>query len=123
MPGDHAMLVTFDTPDEAQDAIKADALCRKIGTILKQNYPGRRWFVEVTVKGGMASIQCPSISMQYGYQLYLNKSPEDLEKAVKMAGGQILEMFRLSRERGAVGGEEAIQRDPRGEAVKAKTGL
>jgi hypothetical protein len=42
--------------------------------------------------------------------------------AVK-AGGQLLEMFKLSRDQGAKGGEELLQRDTRGEAIHAATGL
>ena len=118
------MIVTFDSPDEAQVALKADEVCKQIGQILVKHYPKRRWFVEVSIKGGVAQIQCPSISMQYGYSLHIhNKTHDELTRGVIRAGGQLLEMFKLSRERGARGGEEHLLRDSRGEALHAATGL
>ncbi|WP_299311769.1 hypothetical protein [uncultured Halomonas sp.] len=117
------MIVTFDSPDEAQVALKADEVCKQIGQILIKHYPKRRWFVEVSIKGGVAQIQCPSISMQYGYTLHLNKTHDQMVADVIKAGGQILEMFALSRERGAKGGEELLARDSRGEVIQAATGL
>lgn len=117
-------IVTFSSPDEAGQAVQADKLCRQIGGILLKHYPGRRWFVEVSIAGGVAKIQCPSISQLYGYTLHINsKTHDELVAGVIRAGGQILEMFRLSRERGASGGEELLTRDVRGEAIHAATGL
>lgn len=117
-------IITFDTPDEAEVAVQADALCKRIGQILVQHYPHRQWFVEVSIAGGIAQIQCPSITMQYGYTLHLNdKTHDELIKGVVRAGGQLLEMFKLSREHGARGGEELLARDSRGEALHAATGL
>lgn len=116
-------IITFDTPDEAEVAVQADALCKRIGQILVQHYPHRQWFVEVSIAGGIAQIQCPSISMQYGYTLHINKTHDQMVADVKRAGGQILEMFDLSRERGAKGGEDRLIRDARGEAIHAATGL
>lgn len=118
------MIVTFDSPDEAQTALKADEVCKEIGQILVKHYPKRRWFVEVSIAGGVAQIQCPSISMQYGYTLHINnKTHDQMVKDVIKAGGQILEMFNLSRDSSASGGEGQLLRDARGEAIKAATGL
>ena len=116
-------IVTFDTSADASEAIRADGICKTIGQALVRHYPGRIWHVDVTLKGGAAKIMCPSISMQYGYILHLDKHALGLEHAAKLAGGQILEMFRLSRDRGASGGEEKLQRDARGEVLQAATGL
>ncbi|MFG6159635.1 hypothetical protein ACGTNG_12585 [Halomonas sp. 1390] len=117
-------IVTFDTPDEAELAVASDRLCRQIGALLCKHYPGRKWFVEVSVRGGVAQIQCPAISQLYGYTLHLhNKTHDQLRDAVVRAGGQVLEMFHLSRDRGASGGEESLLRDARGEALNAATGL
>lgn len=117
-------IITFDTPDEAQEALASDRLCKQIGGILKKHYPNRLWHVHVSVRGGVAQIQCPSITTRYGYTLHiLNKTHDELINGVIRAGGQLLEMFNLSREQGAHGGEERILRDARGEALHAATGL
>jgi hypothetical protein len=117
-------LVTFCSTSEAQDAIKADQICRAIGATLKKHYLNRDWYVDVSLSGGVAKIMSPSISMRHGYVVHIhNKTIEQIERAAIQAGGQILEMFRLSRERGAQGGEERLLRDLRGEVIQAATGL
>jgi hypothetical protein len=117
-------VVTFSTPDEARQALESDKLCKEIGAELIKHYPNRKWFVEVSVRGGVAQIQSPAISQQYGYSIHLNdKTHDQLMRAVVRAGGQLLEMFKLSREHGASGGEELLHRDSRGEVIGADTGL
>jgi len=118
------MILTFDSPDEAQARMQSEAICRVIGEVLVKHYPHRRWHVEASAVNGVAKIQCPSISMRHGFVVKIQgKTVDDIQKATVVAGGQILEMFRLSRERGASGGEELLVRDLRGEAIKAATGL
>lgn len=117
------MIVTFDTSADANEALRADSLCKTIGAALMKHYPHRRWYVDVSIKGGVAKILCPSISMQFGFTLYINKTPDEMAKDAVRAGGQILEMFKLSREKGASGGEEALQRNARGDVIQAATGL
>ena len=117
-------ILTFDTPDEAGEAMASDRVCRDIGAVLQKHYPGRLWHVHTSVRGGVAQIQCPSISTLYGYTLHIhNKTHDQLRDAVVRAGGQLLEMFKLSRHREAQGGEELLARDTRGEAIHAATGL
>lgn len=116
-------IVTFDCSADASEAVRADVVCKTIGGALVKHYPGRVWHVDVTLKGGAAKIMCPSISMIYAYVLLLDRHAHDLEAATVRAGGQILEMFRLSRDKGATGGEERLQRDLRGEVIQAATGL
>lgn len=117
-------LITFDNSAEAAEALRADGICRSIGATLKKHYANRAWYVDVSLAGGVAKILCPDISMRHGYVVHIhNKTIDQIEKAVVTAGGQILEMFRLSRERDARGGEENLLRDARGEALVAATGL
>ncbi|MFA5632977.1 MAG: hypothetical protein WC997_15835 [Porticoccaceae bacterium] len=117
------MIVTFDTSADATEALRADSICKTIGRALVKHYPNRKWYVDVSIKGGVVKILCPSISMQFGFTLHLNKTAEELAKDAVRAGGQILEMFKLSREKGASGGEEALQRNARGDVIQAATGL
>lgn len=117
-------ILTFDTPDEAEMALASDRVCREIGAVLKEHYPGRLWHVHTSVRGGVAQIQCPSITTLYGYTIHIhNKTHDQLRDAVVRAGGQLLEMFQLSREHDASGGEELLARDARGEVLQAATGL
>lgn len=117
-------LITFDSPDQAAQSLKADLMCKTIGSALKKHYANRAWYVEVSLEGGVAKILCPSISSLHGFVIHIHSRTNDqIEKEVIRAGGQILEMFKLSRERGAKGGEENLQRNLRGEVIQAATGL
>jgi len=116
--------VTFDNSGQAEDAIKADGICQTIGAALVKHYPNRQWYVDVSIAGGVAKILCPSISMLHGYTVHIKSETDDnLQKKAIHAGGEILERFKLSRNKNATGGEELILRDARGEALQAKTGL
>ena len=117
-------LITFDNSGEANDAIKADNICKAIGHALVQHYPHRQWYVDVSIAGGVAKVMCPSISMLHGYTIHIkSETTDNLEKKAIRAGGEILERFKLSRNQSAKGGEELILRDARGEALNALTGL
>lgn len=115
--------MSIEIAQSADRTIEADKICRYVGWVLKKHYPNRDWYVDVSLSGGVIKIQSPSISMNYGFVLHLDKNLMVLEKDVVRAGGQILEMFKLSREKGAKGGEELILRDARGEALQAAGGL
>lgn len=116
-------MITFDSTGDAEDAILADTLCKSIGATLLKHYPKRQWYVDVSIKGGIVKIMSPSISLRFGFVIHLDKALHDLEREVLLAGGQILEMFKLSRDRDAQGGEEILLRDARGEVLSARTGL
>lgn len=117
-------VLLFDSTGEASSALKADLLCKHIGQTLKKHYPNRAWYVDVSIEGGVAKILSPSISLRHGFLIHISgKTNDQIEKDVVRAGGEVLERFKLSRERGASGGEENLLRDARGEALKAATGL
>lgn len=117
------MSIEFFDLAQADTAIKADFVCKSIGAALQRSYPNRQWYVDVSIVGGTANIMCPSISTRHAYVLHINKTADQLQKDAIKAGGQILEMFNLSRDRSARGGEERLLRDARGEAIHAATGL
>ena len=116
-------MIVFDNSADAELAIQSDTICKTIGAALVKHYPHRQWYVDVSVKGGVVKIMCPSISMQFGFTMRLDRSAHDLERASIFAAGQILEMFKLSREKGAKGGEEKLLRNIRGDVLQARTGL
>lgn len=109
-------------PDDASRKIRADKLCRSIGAVLQRHYPGRRWFADVNLQGGIAYIACPDISMRFGYSLRISRTMLQLEEAVKKAGGEILERFHLSRERAREGDTKFMPRNARGEVIGAREG-
>lgn len=117
-----SMIILADE-DQANNTVEADRICKTLGKALIKAYPKRKWYVDVNWVGKVAWICCPDISMQYGYALHLDKLTIEAEKAAVMAGGTILEMFNLKRERNAMGGEELIKRDIRGNAIQQATGL
>lgn len=116
-----SFIQTFDEV-EANNCVQATALCQKIGNALAKHYPRRKWYVDVNWEGKIASVFAADISMEYGYQLHINKISEEIEKAAVKAGGELLERFKLSRERLAFGGHENLIRDLRGNAMAAKQG-
>lgn len=100
------------------DQAVANAMSDVIGNALSKHYPNRQWRVGIAVGGLVARIFCPAISNEYGYQIkLLNYTMMGLEKEAIFAGGEILERYGLSRERGASGGEESILKDHRGNAI------
>lgn len=68
-----------------------------VGEVLWKTYPGYRW--AVTVVGGLARIRNLDLSGQWGFDISLETLKTDpLMKKVVMAGGEILERYRLARQ-------------------------
>lgn len=119
-----SQIIQFESTGEAEEAVRSGNIRRAIGTSLAKHYPGRRWLVDIHIRGGVAKIYLPDISTQYAYEMHIhNRTMMEIEKKAVEAGGQILEMFRLSRAKDASGGENQIQKLANGEAVNAKTGF
>lgn len=118
-------IISFHTWDEARQALEADEICKRVGKILVQHYPRRRWHVQVSAKGGVIQIGLPQVSTEFAWVLHLDRHRDYkvLQEAVVRAGGTMLEMFNLKRERSSEGGEQSLLRDGRGNALHAKTGL
>jgi len=108
--------------EEAAKAIKADALCRRIGMVLQKHYPGIRWYVDVNIDGGVSGIRCADVAMSFGYVLHLRCSEIELEHQAVKAGGEILERFAISRDKQAVRDVSHIAKNGRGDAVLARAG-
>ncbi|HIJ85739.1 MAG: hypothetical protein HW380_216 [Magnetococcales bacterium] len=71
----------------------------QVGEALWHTYPGYRWAVAIT--GGLVRIRNLDLSGQWGFDIPLETLKNDpLLKKVVMAGGEILERYRLAR-RGA----------------------
>lgn len=87
--------------------IKDLDLGKKIMEALEKYYAGHSWFVNVCHDAGTASIQLmykdkqnQPLIWKWGYLLHIKNllQPDDINKKVMTAGGEILERFRLKRE-------------------------
>lgn len=78
------------TPEEIQ---MAGYICEKLCGV----YPGYPWAVSVNALGGIATIQL-DFTGKWGFVLHLKALEHDLDlKSVIMAGGELLERFKLRR--------------------------
>jgi hypothetical protein len=78
-----------------------EGLCRQIFEKLWEFYPGYNWHVRVDSKGGVAQVRIGGLMRHsYGHVIHLSTLAVDVGMdAVKHAGGQLLEMLELRRER------------------------
>lgn len=96
-------------------------IAKTIGAELAKCYPKREWAVYCDVTGGIVRIGCDSLSYDRGYILHIGqRSTTELVRAAKMAAGEILERFNVSRSQKFDEGElEDVPRDFRDEAISA----
>lgn len=98
--GDESNLLIGNDYTSQQDALDM-ALAKDYADALNTAYPGHLWAINVQGAQGIATIHNLMLSGKYGYLLHLNKrySASEARKAVVMAGGEILERFKVSRGR------------------------
>ena len=96
---------------------------RRVGSALMKTYPTRDWYVDSDVYGGVLEVKCSSISMKYGMIVHLHYSTEEVVKRAVKAAGELLERFRLGRQRLNKGTDEGdLQRNAMGEVITAAAG-
>lgn len=88
--------MNLDLPEIDPAALE---LAETMTQALLRMYPGHLWGVNVNAKGGIADIRNFALSGDMGYTLHLAKirTEDDFWKKLRIAGGEILERFRLSR--------------------------
>jgi len=118
------VLDVVSSEEDMYRKVAADLLCKNIGKMLTRHYPGRRWHVEVNLRGGVAHIRLPDISMRYGITMHLARTVNELNQRTIHVGGEMLERFGLSRNQNATNDDIAHVPKNRitGEALKASTG-
>ena len=102
-----------------------DWYARIVGNTLVKEYPGIQWKVTIVLSknGGLAYIQVPRISGKFGMSVHLKGVSLNLEQEVKLAGGELLERFNVSRlESAAENDLNSLPRDITGEAIGASKG-
>lgn len=95
---DQSLLVLANELDARAEAW--DLTCSKdIGEALFNAYPGHSWGVRVQSHQGIATIHNLSLSGEWGFVLHLDKafSASELRRKAIMAGGEILERFKVAR--------------------------
>ena len=90
-----AFLIT--DPTAIYTALKERWVAHGIGHCLKKRYPGRDWIVRIDLDGGVATVLCPAISVDYGYVVHLDKPIQAIQQKALSGAGELLERFRLSR--------------------------
>jgi hypothetical protein len=70
---------------------------KEIAGLLDKSYPGHLWAVHVDSLGGIATVKNMRLSGTWGFMLKLTDtfSGSEFDKRVKMAGGELLERYRL----------------------------
>lgn len=98
--GDESNLLIGNEYASQQDALDM-ATAKDYAEALNAAYPGHLWAINVQGAQGIATIHNLMLSGKYGYLLHLNKrySASEARKAVIMAGGEILERFKVFRGR------------------------
>lgn len=72
-------------------------LAKQIAAVLDKHYPGHMWAVNVDSAGGIATVKNLRLSGNWGFVLKLvdTYSGSEFARRVMLAGGELLERFRL----------------------------
>ena len=103
-------------------AARQNRIETKVGKYLLTLYPKRSWYVSASDDCSTVEVRCADISMKYGMVIHTDKSTREMEKRVKLASGELLERFRLSRNKLAEGDESDLVRTIDNEVLGAKAG-
>lgn len=77
------------------------AMAKDVADALNAHYPGHYWAVNCRGEQGIMTIHNLMLSGEWGYRLLLDNSysASDLRKRAIMAGGEILERYKVARGR------------------------
>lgn len=76
------------------------ALARELAELLDKHFPGYLWAVNVTLHGGMATVQSLALSGEWGCYVPLARILNDPQrKYLIQCGGELLERYRVHRGR------------------------
>lgn len=85
--------------DEPIGQLNDILMARTAAEDLHAAYPAHMWAVACDGKIGFLDVRNMALSGNWGFRIKLNKiySGSDLKKKVLMAGGEVLERYRLAR--------------------------
>lgn len=103
-------------PEDAEYRIKDKIWSKKIGLEFVKHYPGHGWEVHVDIRQGIVNVFNRHMSARHGYRIKIKDIHlSSLSQHIKKVGGEILERFRLSREKFDSDLVRQIQFDTRGD--------
>lgn len=87
--------------EEAKKTIIENRICASVGSTLEKMYPGWKWWVECILESGCVTVRNNSLNGEYGFTIPLPKllNETDGDKILMRAGGEILERYRMDREK------------------------
>lgn len=104
-----ALAHASEGPTLREQLLAADA-----GDALHVAYPGHWWAVSASERDGMLDVRL-AMAMNWGFRIKIAAGAEysasDLKRRVLMAGGEILERFKLSRGRARADEINGLKRD------------
>lgn len=112
-------LEVVQDPAEAEFRVKDAEIASYIGAALVHKYPGHGWQVEADSRNGIAKIFASYMSLREAYVYKLkNIDVHTFDREMMRIGGEILERFKLSRNKFNISDVANAVRDGRGN-VKA----
>lgn len=74
-------------------------MAKNMAELLHRHYPGHLWAVTCDGQTGMATVRNMALDGNWGFQLHLDTSysGSEWDKRVVMAGGEVLERYRIAR--------------------------
>jgi hypothetical protein len=106
--------------DDEKNTAKLEMwIAKNIGATLTLHYPNRQWGVEVNIPGRFVVVVAPGLSLTHGYHINMaGLAIQELQERAKLAAGEILERYGISRNRSFNPGiVEGLERDAVGNAI------
>lgn len=74
-------------------------IAKRMADVLDRHYPGHHWAVNVDSAGGIATVKNFRLSGDWGFLVKLvgTYSASEFDRGVMLAGGELLERYRLHR--------------------------
>lgn len=112
--------VSIDDSDFTATKMQETELASVVLGKLVKEFPGYNWHVEVCFQAGVCRVRT-EFGGQWGYVLHLDKIVNDVDmKAVRWAGGELLERYNLSRSKADEDSINSLLVDARGFAIVEK---
>lgn len=109
-------------PSAASVYLRNRHISKVIGQAVLKHHPKRNWIVQPNVEGGVAFLTNADIASDHGMALHLDCTDEELGRKAVMAAGELLERFRLSRDRRAMTDVDLLETDDLGRTIGVKRG-
>jgi hypothetical protein len=106
--------------DREKEIFPQDLLLQKdLEVLLHRHYPGHFWYVDVNIRQGMINVKNFFLSGNMGFRLHLKGvfSASQVERDVMLAGGELLERYRMARGAFDVAKWCALPTDRRGQLI------